>query len=147
MLDRFERFTAAIFELTRYWHKITSDEMAKYSLKGPYAVYLTNMYRHPDGITATGLCELCGRDKADVSRAVALMEEKKLVFKEGNSYRALLRLTDEGMLAAEQVNERARKAVELGGMGISDEHRAIFYQTLDRISTNLRTLSEQGLPE
>ena len=53
MLNRFERFSLAISEIYRYWHKIAADEMEKYGLKGPYAVYLTAMYRYKDGITST----------------------------------------------------------------------------------------------
>ena len=48
--------------------------MAKFDLKGTYAVYLSAMYRNPEGITAAKLAELCCRDKADVSRAVAALE-------------------------------------------------------------------------
>ena len=90
MVDRFERFSFAISEISRYWHKITAEEMEKYGLKGPHSVYLTAMYRYPDGITAPQLCELCGKDKSDVSRAMSLMERKGLVRKEGiyqNCYR------------------------------------------------------------
>ena len=83
MVDRFERFSFAIFEISRYWHKITADEMGKYGLKGPYSVYLTAMYRYPDGITAPQLCELCGKDKSDVSRAMSLMERRALCEKRG----------------------------------------------------------------
>ena len=55
MVDRFERFSFAVFEISRYWHKITANEMEKYGLKGPHSVYLTAMYRYPDGITAPQL--------------------------------------------------------------------------------------------
>ena len=76
MIERFGRFSFAIFEITRHWHKLASDEMAKYGLKGPHATYLTTLYSFKDGITAPKLCELCGKDKADVSRMMSIMEEK-----------------------------------------------------------------------
>ena len=37
------------------------EKMAKYGLKGPYAVYLTAMLRHPEGLTAVRLGEICAR--------------------------------------------------------------------------------------
>ena len=40
------------------------------------------MYHHPGGVTAPKLGELCGRDKADVSRMMAMMREKGLVVQE-----------------------------------------------------------------
>jgi len=83
MIDRFERFSFAISEISHYWHKIATDEMGKYGLKGVHALYLTAMHRHPEGITSAQLCEECGKDKADVSRCVSLMEKKGLVIREG----------------------------------------------------------------
>lgn len=146
MVDRFERFSFAIYELSRYWHKIAADEMEKYGLKGPYAVYFTTLYRSPEGITAARLCEISGRDKADVSRAISAMEKQGLVVKEGNQYRALLKLSPAGMQAAQQINQRARVAVELGGKGLTPEHREIFYTAMEQIVANLQILSEEGLP-
>ena len=145
MIGRFEKFSLAISEINRYWHKIASDEMEKYGLKGPYAIYLVVMHRYPQGITSARLCEICDRNKADVSRAVSDMEKKGLVRREGAAYRAMLILTEEGICAARQVVERASRAVEEGGKGLSDERRLIFYETLDLIASNLREITKEGL--
>lgn len=147
MIERFERFSYAISEISRYWHKIASDEMEKYGLKSPHAVYLTTMYHFEDGIHAAKLGELCGKDKSDVSRMLSIMEKKGLVRREGEgAYRALLKLTDEGKKAAEKVRQSAIIAVENAGAGISDEDRTVFYNTLEKIASNLAVLSESGLP-
>lgn len=146
MLDRFERFSYAIFDISRCWHKLAAEEMAKYDLKGPHAIYLLALQRSGEGITAAQLCELCGRDKADVSRALSLMEQKGLVKKEGSNYRALLKLTEEGAQAANHVCRRASVAVEHAGKGYSPEHRQIFYDVLETITANLQILSRDGLP-
>ena len=147
MIERFEKFTGAVFDITRYWHKIASEEMEKYGLKGSYAIYLTTLYRSPEGISAMDLCRLCGKDKADVSRMVNIMAEKELVIKEGNFYRARIKLTHTGKMAAEQVSKRAALAVEIAGSGVSEEDREIFYNVLLSIASNLQNLSEDGLPE
>lgn len=147
MIQRFERFTLAISELYRYWHKIAADEMARYQLKGPHALYLVALYRYEEGITAAGLCEVCDRNKADVSRAVALLEERGLVTREGDQYRAQLKLTESGKRAAEQVRERARRAVEIGGQGLTEAQRTAFYETLTVIAANLKAISQSGIPE
>ena len=99
MVDRFQRFLYYISEISRHWHKIAADEMEKHGLKGPHATYLICIYRHPDGITAPQISELCGKDKSDVSRTMALMEKKGIVTKEGvhqNLYRGVYKLTDAG---------------------------------------------------
>ena len=150
MLNRFARFSLAISEIDRCWHKLAAEEMAKYELNSPHAVYLTTLYNFAEGITAAKLGELCCKNKADVSRMVAILEKKGLVRKEtigGNLYRAKLVLTEEGKQAAEHVQQRAAVAVELAGSGMSEEEREVFYRCLELITTNLQTLSKEGLPQ
>lgn len=149
MLQRFERFSLAIFEISRYWHKLAGEEMAAYGLKGAHAIYLTAMYRCEAGVTGPQLCELCGRDKSDVSRAIAILQKKGFVTKvEVNQslYRGLLQLTAQGRNAAEQTGKRASLAVELAGKDLSEEERACFYKALESITTHLRQISKEGLP-
>jgi DNA-binding MarR family transcriptional regulator len=149
MIERFEKFSYTVTEIVNQLHKIAAEEMRRYGLKWPHAVYLISMYRHPEGITAAGLAELCGRDKADVSRAVAVMAEKGLVKKESNgqNYRVLLKLTEDGIKAAAHISERAKLAVEYVSGGVTDEQRNNFYEVLDVIGANLQKMSENGLPE
>lgn len=150
MIERFERFSLAISEIWRYWHKLTGEEMEKYGLKGTHSVYLITMYRYPEGITAPQICELCGKDKADVSRMMSIMEQKGLVLKEGihqNLYRGVFKLTEAGRKAAEYVKSRAALAVELAGKNLTEQNRALFYEALESIAGNLKQLSSSGLPE
>lgn len=150
MIDRFERFSFAISEISKHWHKLAADEMEKHGLKGPHAVYLLTMYRYPEGITAPQICELCGKDKSDVSRMMSIMEKKGLVTKEGihqNRYRGVFKLTEKGKIAAEHVSQRANLAVEIAGKDLTDEKRTIFYEALESIASNLRELSKDGIPE
>ena len=150
MLNRFARFSLAISEISRCWHKLAAEEMAKYDLNSPHAVYLNTLYQYPEGITAAKLGELCCKNKADVSRMVTILEKKGLVRKEavgGNLYRAKLLLTDDGKLAAEHVQGRAALAVELAGSGMTDAERESFYRCLEQITANLQTLSKEGLPQ
>lgn len=151
MLNRFAKFSLSIFEIYRCWHKLAAEEMAKYDLNSPHAVYLYRLYdAGEEGITAAQLAELCCKDKADVSRMVAILEKKALVQKlsvGGNMYRAKLILTEEGKRAAEHVRESAAVAVEMAGAGLTDAEREIFYKALEQITANLQTLSKAGLPQ
>ena len=149
MMDRFEQFSYMIFEITRYWHKLAAEEMESHGLKGPHSVYLMALERNPEGITAPQLCEVCRRDKADVSRTMAIMEKRGLVTKEGvhqNLYRGVFKLTESGLALAKQVRKRATLAVKLAGKDLTDDARQIFYKSLDLIASNLRELSKDGLP-
>lgn len=148
MIDRFEKFSLAISEISRYWHKIATEELKQYGLKSSHATYLTTMSRFPDGITAPRLAELCGKDKADVSRMMSIMDQKGLITKVGTHpklYRGYLKLTEEGLTVARQIRKRAELAVERAGNGLTDEARAIFYDSLEIITRNLRHICESGL--
>ena len=150
MIDRFERFSFSISEISRCWHRIAGDVMGSHGLKGPYAVYFTALYRYNDGITAAQLGEICSRDKADVSRAINQMVELGLVKRVDSgttSYRSRLILTEEGMALAEDINRKAILAVENASQGLSQEKRIIFYEALELITGNLQKLSKTGLPE
>ena len=150
MIERFEKFSIAISEISKHWHKLTAEEMEKYGLKGNHSMYLLTMAKHPEGLTAPRLGELCGRDKADVSRMMSIMEQKRLVTKQGthqNQYGGVFKLTEKGREAAAFVRQKANRAVEFAGKELSEESRENFYDALESIISNLRLLSKEGIPE
>lgn len=150
MIDRFARFSLAISEIDRCWHKLAAEEMAKHDLNIAHAFYLTTLIQYPQGITAAKLSELCCKNKADVSRMMSILEKKGLVRREtiaGKLYRAKLLLTEAGRQAAAHVQGRAALAVELAGSGMTDTDRETFYRCLEQITARLQVLSKEGLPQ
>ncbi len=148
MLERYERLSSSISCMYHDIQKIERVEMAKFGLKGPHAQCMLAMSRHPGGLTASQLCEICDKDKAAISRTVAELEQAGMVLRDaagGNRYRALLTLTQKGTEAAEAVSRRALVAVEQAGVGLDDEQRKIFYQVLALIAGNLHAICKDGL--
>ncbi len=150
MFHRFERFSVAVSEISRHLHKLTSEEMEKYGLKGVHGIYLLALARSSEGLTAPQLCETCGKDKSDVSRMMKIMEGKGLVVKDGgfqNRYGGVFRLTEQGTAIAECIRIRASKAVEIAGADLSERQRESFYDALESITLRLREMSQEGLPK
>ena len=148
MVNRFEAFVSSISCISRYIQKIERDVMVHYGLKGPHAQYLIAMNRFPNGVTAAQLSAICERDKAAVSRAIAELENAKLVRRPNavaSGYRALLTLTEQGKHAAGQLIRTAELAVEQAGQGLTEENRAVFYAAFNQIAANLQRMSEAGL--
>ena len=148
MESRYELLSGSISSMYHDIQKIERMEMAHYGLKGPHAQCLLAMKKHPEGITAARLCEVCEKDKAAVSRILAELEEAGMILREnrnGSRYRAILLLTDRGQEAAAAVVEKARLAVELAGKGFGAEEREVFYRVLSIISGNLHKLCRDGL--
>ena len=147
MINRFERFSYDICEVSRYWHKLANEEMELHGLKGPQAVYFTALYRFPEGLTAGRLSEICAKDKSDVSRAIALCQSKGFVTKENlnnSSYRAPIKLTEKGKKVAEHIAAKAVLAVESASEGLTMDELKTFYKAFELIGSNLRKYAESG---
>ena len=144
MLDRFEKFLGTLSEVYRYLHRLTTDEMKKYDLKGPYAVYFITLYRYGK-LTATQLGSKCERNKADVSRAIADLEERGFTFRHINihsgAYRAQISLTEKGYKVAEMMCERVEAVMKFAGKDLTDESRRVFYEAFESIAYNMKSIS------
>lgn len=150
MIQRFELFCTSAFSISRSIQKIQRMEMEKFGLKGPHAQCLLTMSRFPEGMTAAQLCVHCDKDKAAISRTVSELEEAGMLTRacnDGKRYRSMLTLTDAGRAAASRVAQRAKTAVEQAGSGMTDEQRAVFYNTLSLIAGNLQHICDEGLED
>lgn len=149
MVGRFEIFSLALSQISSSWNKIATEELKPFGLKGGYVVYLIALYKCPEGLTSVKLCEICSKDKAEVSRAVCALEKKGLLVRENvtvNGYRARIKLTDEGRQITCALRERIKLAVEKGGTGLTEKERDHFYSALQTIAHNLKDISRDGLP-
>ena len=148
MVSRFEKFSFLIGELSKLLHKIEGEELQPLGLKGPYAIYILTIAKSTDGITATALCEACGRDKADVSRAISALLDggfAEKIITEGKKYKATYKLTQKGLDVANNLRSNAENAVDFASNGVSDNDRKIFYDTLETIYLNMRKMSDFGV--
>ena len=148
MTGRFEIFTLALSEMTSSWNKIATEELKPYGLKGGYIVYLIALFKKPDGLTAANLCEICNKDKAEVSRAIKALESNDFVTRTNTTvsgYRASITLTEKGRKITHELRERIKLIVEKGGNGLNEEQREVFYNALATISENLKVISKEGL--
>lgn len=143
-MDRFEHFTLSVFSITRYWNKIATEEMREHGLKGAYVLYLITLSDLEEPPTAARLAELTQRDKADVSRAIAIFQKKGFVEPYGeNRYRAPICLTEAGKAFARNVRQKADSALAQAGQGLSEEMRRDMYQSLDIIAGNMKEICEK----
>jgi len=144
-MDRFKKVSLSVFAIAHYWNKLASEEMGRRGLKGKYAMYLLTLADSKEDLTAARLSELTQRDKGDVSRAISAFQEAGVVEPYGKSkYRAPIRLTPLGKEIAEEVREKARKALEMAGEGLSDEMRLALDSSLEIIVKNLKEIYREG---
>ena len=145
MIQRFEAFVTGISTCYKYVQRIKSMEMTEFGLKGTHVMAIFFLNHHPEGLTGAQLCQLCAEDKAAISRTVHDLQEKGCVVTEGKKYRALLKLTEQGAQIAQKVDTLIAQWVGLGGDGLTEEERAVFYSALSRIAENLREKADQNV--
>ena len=145
MLQRFEAFVTGITVCHKYIQRIKSMEMTEFGLKGTHAMCIFFLHHHEQELTAAQLCQLCAEDKAAISRTIGTLQEQGYVETGEKKYRAPLRLTEAGVALACRVDELIAQWVGVGGDGLTEEERAIFYYALEKIAENLRDKLEENL--
>lgn len=144
MIQRFQDFLNGITVCYKFIQRIKNAEMTEFGLKGTHVACIFYLNHNPEGLTSSQLCSLCAEDKASISRTVAYLRRRGFIEPGGpKSYRTPLRLTPEGREIALRMEPVIEEWVSIGGVGLSDEQRASFYDTLALIADNLRTELEK----
>lgn len=141
MGERFETFVTAIAQIYRCIHRLKSDEMAAFGLKGAHVMVLYQLQQHEQGLTAVQLAQVCEEDKAAISRTVAELKNLGLVSQAETKirrYRLPITLTEKGREITGQMNRKIVEAVMENGYGYSTQDRDLFYRILLKISDNLQ---------
>ena len=138
MEDLFVDFTMSILSLNKLVQKIKTFEMEKYGLKSIHVMCGYYLNKNPQGLKAKELVELTLEDKAAISRALKIMQEKGYVKYDSDSRNSTVKLTDKGKQLTDIICVRAAKAVEGGSLEFTPEERIFFYKSLDAIIGNLK---------
>lgn len=148
IFDRFERFTVLINRVLRSIHKIKSNEMSKFGLKSTHLTCLYYLYRENGSLTAKELCDICGEDKAAVSRAIENLEEMGYVYCESKTekrYKSPLSLTDGGLALSKEIATKVDEFLNKASEGLDENKRKIFYESLTLISDNLQKICKENI--
>lgn len=138
MLERFAEFVGGITVCYKYIQRIKNAEMTELGLKGVHVSCLFYLNNHAQGLTAAQLCTLCAEDKAAISRVVSQLRAMGYIMPGSKkNYREPLILTEEGKQIAQKMNPLIEAWVGIGGDGLTDSQREVFYETLNIIATNL----------
>lgn len=138
MQERFNEFTVLVANINRCIHKIKSEEMKGFDLKSSHVSCLYYIYKY-DVMTAKELCQVCGEDKANISRAIKYLEERGYLAcnTKGKRYQSALLLTDEGKKTGAFIADKIDTVLNLASQGVSDEERRVMYKSLNIINENL----------
>lgn len=152
--DRFELFDVSVSLICKCIQKIKTEKVLPYGLKSSHVLFLVQLGKSENGLTAAELSEVGHVDKAQISRVITELTDKGYVKRQslyrGQKYKNKLTLTETGRRVTKEINDMIAGILEYvsGSIPISDLE--IFYRTLFTISNNLFSLTDEqtsGLSE
>lgn len=144
MSERFNTFTTLIAKASRNIRKIKTEEMKEFGLKSPHVSCLYYLYKK-DVLTAKELCDICDEDKGSISRSIEYLESMEYIVCNSKSvkrYKSPLFLTEKGKEIGKIVCQKVDKILIQASLGLSDENRKNFYESLSLICENLQKISD-----
>ncbi len=147
MFDRFERFTVLINRILKSIHKIKSAGMSKFGLKCAHVTCMYYIYRE-GGLTAKALCDICGEDKAAISRAIDDLEKLGFVTCDcdtGKRYNSAITLTPKGTTTAQAIAAQIDSILSQASVDLDEKSRTALYESLTIVSNNLQKICENDL--
>lgn len=145
MQNRFETFTLLISSINRAIQKIKTEEMAEFNLKSSHVSCLYYLYKQ-NSLTARDLCEMCGEDKANISRSIKYLEEHGYLVCESTAqkrYLSALSLTEKGREVGESLADKVDGILDNASQGLTEEERLIMYRSLALINENLNKICDE----
>ena len=145
MEGRFETFTVLIGKISRNIKRLKTRQMAQLDLKGPHVSCLYYLYSSGP-LTAAELCDRCEEDKAAISRSLEFLEQQGYLVcqrEKTRKYKTPLVLTPKGQQTGREVSERVEQMLAQASQGLTEEERQIMYGALEKISSNLDSLTDK----
>lgn len=140
----FDELYPDVKHLIKLVQNFKGRKMTEYGLKGSTAQSICCIAHSKNGLNAGELSEQLKIDKAQVSRCMAELGSKGLVFRdeqEGKQYRQKYRLTPKGEEAVADISKTSREIHERIRMGVSDKDMESFFRVLGILCENALTIS------
>ena len=144
MEERFQTFTVLVANLNRCIYRIKTEEMAEYNLKSSHVSCLYYIFKYGT-LTATKLCDLCGEDKANISRSLKYLEDNGYLIVDPNStkkYQRPIELTFNGYKVGKSISQKIDKILNYASEGLSEDDRKIMYEGLNLINERLNSICD-----
>lgn len=146
--ERFETFILLIDSIHKSINRVKLDVVQDSSVKSVHTLWLYELLKHPEGLTATEIASKSKIDRSLVSREMRALLKGGYISSADSSgkrgYNERLILTENGMRLAEGIAESALLVQQSVSRDISVEELSVFYSVLERISANLTEVNKNG---
>ena len=147
MNKTFDELYGNIKHLLKVVQHYKSDKMTEYGLKGSTAQCICCIASSKHGLNANELSERLKIDKAQVSRCMAELGAKGLVFRDeqdGKQYRQKYCLTEKGTEVVADISSTSRAIRERIRAGVSDDEIERFFGVLEVLCENALDISAES---
>lgn len=144
-IDRFEKFSKTINQLSKELKKIKYMHMSKYGLGSVHTMCIISLGETPCQ-TAGDLMTGEEVDKSQMSRVIKDLCEKeyiKPIDGQKRKYRIQYELTEAGKKIADEIRQKAVNIVRFVDEGIPPENIMTMYFTLEKICSNIIKAQEE----
>lgn len=144
---RFKKFTLLIDGIHKSIHNLKITIAPHLGVKGVHVLWVWELLKNPDGLTAAELAMRSMVNRSLVSREIEELREGGYVVLEldgGNKYNGKLRLTEKGRELAESIGGEVVRIQDAVDEGISEEELDAFYLTLEKLNNNFLKYKEQN---
>ena len=149
-VDRFESFILLIDAIHKSINKIKTDIAPGCAIKSVHTMWLYELLRNPEGLTATEIAAKTMIDRSLVSREISALMHEGFVMcdcpKGKRNYNSHIALTDKGSVLAEQIAESALKIQNQASRNVTPEELNVFYSVLERLYNNIEEISNKKAP-
>ncbi len=122
------------------FNKVYDEYLKPFGLSKFHGFYLMTLFKYPNGLKLNDFNTIIGCDKANTSRAMADLEEKRLVLKDFPTTaekKFLVRLTEKGREVAFKFDENMRKFGEKVFSCLDEDERLQLIYLINKIKGGL----------
>lgn len=142
---RFEKFTLLIDGIHKSIHNLKITIAPYLGVKGVHVLWVWELLKSPDGLTAAELAMRSMVNRSLVSREIEALTEGGYVVLSldgTNKYNGKLRLTEKGRELAESIGGEVMRIQSTVDEGVSEEELDAFYKTLEKLNNNFLKIKE-----
>lgn len=138
--ERFTPFVLLIERISKNIKRISDKEMEPYGLRSSHVMCMLQLAKTENGLSSSALAEVCGVDKAFISRVTNELLEKGYIVKENDEkrkYKTNFVLTESGKEINKKMTDIVSRYVSLVNQNVSRGEIQSFYRVLNEFDLEI----------
>ena len=143
---RFTPFVLTLERVSKNIRRIADKEMEPYGLRSSHVMCILQLSKSKNGLSSSALAEVCGVDKAFISRITNELLEKGFIKKEeipSKKYKTSFYLTEKGMEINRKMGEIVKGYVHSVNKNVPKREIEKFYEVLNQFDLEISKIANE----